>query len=155
MARKPPGLLMEIVKGPQLKLYRLNMGISLCVAGSLLGKSSGMVNCRAFTLLFLIFRFCLSSSCLIFPLLDLIFRNTVFHLLHLTGHVAFRLVLEEEHIFFCLWITLRKVPGNLFIPELVNLEKQGLVPSNCSSEHSYFIELLPEGKDSEGKLFPL
>ena len=76
-------------------------GISLCVTGSLLGKSSGMVNCRAFMLLFLIFRFCLSSSCLIFPLLDLIFKNTVFHLLHLTGHVALRLVLEEEHIFVC------------------------------------------------------
>ena len=98
MARKPLGLLMQIVKGPQLKLYRLNMGISLCVTGRLLGKPSGLVNCRAFTL---IFPFSLSSSCLIFLLLDLIFKNTVFHLLYLIGHIALRLVLEEEHIFVC------------------------------------------------------
>lgn len=142
---------MQIVKGPQLKLYWLNMGIFLCVTGSLLGKSSGMVNCRAFTLFFLIFRFSLSSSCLIFPLLDLIFKNNVFHLLYLIGHIALRLVLEET---FFLWIVLRNIPGNLFIPEFFNLEKQGLVPSKLLFR-AHFIELLPEGKDSEGKLFPL
>lgn len=42
------------------------------------------------------------------------------------------------------------MPG--FVPDL---EKQGLIPSKLLAEHDFFNDWFPEGKDSEGKSFPL
>lgn len=42
------------------------------------------------------------------------------------------------------------MPG--FVP---GLEKQGLIPSKLLAEHDFFNDWFPEGKDSEGKSFPL
>lgn len=82
MARKPSDLQMRIAKGPQPKLYYMRMGISAVCNWEV---SWGSLQA--------------SSSCLIFPVLDFIFKDTLFPLLYLIRYIVLRLVLEEEHIF--------------------------------------------------------
>lgn len=61
-----------------------------------------MVGCRATVWFFLGFRFSLSSSCPIFPLLDFIFKEAHFRLLYVLRCIVLRLLVVQGAS-FCFW----------------------------------------------------